>query len=115
MAPPGLPDWPTRRRLVATGSVPIAGRAWSGGGRTIAKVEFGVDDDWHEATLAGQVGRYAWTKWQAVWQARPGDHILRCRATDSDGHAQPFDPPRDVGGFGNNAVQEVTVHVTAPA
>src|SRR5512134_993678 len=30
MAPPGVPDWYTRRRLVEHGTVALAGRAWSG-------------------------------------------------------------------------------------
>ena len=45
------------------------------------------------------------------WQATPGDHILRCRATDEDGRVQPLEPLWDVSGFANNAAQKVWVHV----
>ena len=40
----------------------------------------------------------------------PGEHVLECRATDANGETQPFDPPWDNVGFGNNAVHRL--HVT---
>ncbi len=112
MVPPGVPDWISRTRCVAPGRVSITGRAWSGAGRAITKVEFGVDDNWQEAEITGRSGRYAWTGWHTEWDAQPGKHILRCRATDEAGNVQPLDPPWDVAGFGNNAAQSVHVFVS---
>src|SRR5687767_608809 len=40
MIPPGIPDFYTRKRTAAAGTIEIAGRAWSGAGR-IDRVEFG--------------------------------------------------------------------------
>lgn len=111
MVPPGVPDWLSRRRLVEAGPVEIVGKAWSGSGRAITRVELGVDDIWIEAELGPRAGRYAWTPWRARWQARPGWHALRCRATDEEGNTQPLEPVPDHGGFGNNMAQAVEVFV----
>ena len=111
MQPPGVPDWQTRKRLVESGSVKLIGKAWSGAGRSITKVEVGIKDQWYEAELGEQLDTYAWTKWQFNWHAEPGDYVLRCRATDSEGDVQPLAPPWDVSGFANNAAQKVYVYV----
>ena len=111
LVPPGIPDWYTRRRLVEHGTVEVTGRAWSGAGVPIAKVEFGVDGHWQDATLDTEAGPYAWRGWRATWQATPGEHELSCRATDTAGNVQPLETPWDMGGFGNNVVHRVAVTV----
>jgi DMSO/TMAO reductase YedYZ molybdopterin-dependent catalytic subunit len=111
MAPPGIPDWYTRRRLVEAGEVTLAGRAWSGAGRAIARVEVGVDGDWRDAVLEPQRERHAWQGWRFTWRATPGEHELACRATDAGGAAQPPEPEWNTNGMGNNAVQRVRVTV----
>ena len=110
MVPPGVPDFVTRDRWIKTGSTRIVGRAWTGAGRNITKVEFAVNGIWQDAVILGKVGKYAWTKWIFDWDAEPGKHILQCRATDENGAAQPIKPPWNVGGFGNNALHSVTVY-----
>ena len=109
MVPPGVPDWLTRARCVRPGPVTITGRAWSRA--PIVRVELGVGDDWRDATLTPPPGPHAWTGWSAVWDAAPGEHVLRCRATDAGGAIQPLEARWDYGGFGNNVVQEVPVWV----
>ncbi len=113
MAPPGLPVWYWRSRLVERGAVEISGRAWVGGGGTIAKVAFGCNGVWQDATLDPPVAGapYAWRRWHTIWNAEPGEHVLSCRATDADGNSQPDTPAWDIGGFGNNAIQRVNVTV----
>jgi DMSO/TMAO reductase YedYZ molybdopterin-dependent catalytic subunit len=115
MAPPGIPDWYTRRRLVEAGPVEIMGRAWSGGGVPIVRVELGIDGLWQDATLQlpsrEPSQAFAWQRWSAVWQARPGTYTLACRATDAGGETQPLEPRWDNAGFGNNVVQRVGVTV----
>ncbi|HEX9183543.1 MAG TPA: sulfite oxidase [Burkholderiales bacterium] len=110
MAPPGVPDFYTRRRVLRAGPVQIAGRAWSGEA-AIARVEFAVDGAWRDARLDASAGEHAWRGWRADWDAAPGEHELACRATDAAGHVQPLEPPWDVTGFGNNAVQRVAARV----
>jgi DMSO/TMAO reductase YedYZ molybdopterin-dependent catalytic subunit len=114
MAPPGIPDFYSRKRSVAAGTVVIEGRAWSGAA-PIARVELGVDGSWREAELGPVQHAHAWRAWRAPWQAGPGEHELSCRATDASGNRQPLEPPWDLSGFGNNGVQKVFVTVNAAA
>jgi DMSO/TMAO reductase YedYZ molybdopterin-dependent catalytic subunit len=111
LVPPGIPDWYTRRRLVDAGPVTLVGRAWSGDGVPVAKVEVGIDGAWRPAELDPPQGRFAWRGWRSVWNAEPGEHELSCRATDANGETQPLETRWDAGGFGNNAVHRVRVKV----
>jgi DMSO/TMAO reductase YedYZ molybdopterin-dependent catalytic subunit len=112
MVPPGVPDWYTRHRVVDRGRVTVFGRAWSGAGVSIARVEFAAGERWQPASLdPPTASKYAWRGWRCDWEATPGNHVLRCRATDANGVTQPLDPPWDAGGFGNNAAQAVEVTV----
>ncbi|NNU80976.1 sulfite oxidase [Halovulum dunhuangense] len=110
MVPPGVPDWITRKRLLAPGPVTLRGRAWAGS-VPVARVEVLLDGCWQEATLGEPLGRHAWTGWQIDWDAAPGHHVLACRATDADGNTQPLQPEWNLSGFANNAVQCVEVFV----
>jgi DMSO/TMAO reductase YedYZ molybdopterin-dependent catalytic subunit len=111
MVPPGIPDWYSRGRIVDAGRVELFGRAWSGAGTPITKVEVAIDGAWQDATLDAPSGAYAWRGWRYTWVAAPGDHELACRATDAAGNTQPLEPQWDRGGFGNNAVVHLPVHV----
>lgn len=111
LVPPGIPDWYTRRRLVERGPVELFGRAWSGAGVPVVKVEAGVDGRYGEARLDAPSGVYAWRGWRFTWDASPGEYELTCRATDANGDVQPIEPRFDRAGFGNNAVHRVPVTV----
>jgi len=135
MIPPGIPDWYTRDRLLAAGTVELFGRAWAGAGARISLVEVAIeagpedspgqwldtqgakdatDPDgliWQPAILSEPVDDYAWTGWRLDWNAKPGAYRLRCRATDEHGNRQPVVAAWDKGGFGNNSVQCVSVWV----
>jgi DMSO/TMAO reductase YedYZ molybdopterin-dependent catalytic subunit len=111
LVPPGIPDFYSRARITDRGSHTIHGRAWSGRGVPIARVELGVDGTWTDARLDDAKGKYAWRGWSADWEATPGEHELACRATDADGNVQPLEGPWDAAGFGNNGVQRVHVRV----
>ena len=110
MIPPGFPDFPERRRYLDGGPTTIRGRVWSGRG-AISRVDVRIDDDWFEASLEEPVGAWAWRGWSLEWEARPGDHVLTCRATDEAGAVQPLDQPWNVQGVGNNLVQEIAIGV----
>ncbi len=111
MVPPGVPDWSTRCRHLQPGATTLTGRAWSGLGAEIKKVEIEIDGLWHNASVHHRNSKYAWTQWAFEWNAQPGEYVLRCRATDSLGNTQPLEPPWDVAGFANNAAQTVHVYV----
>jgi len=111
MVPPGVPDWSTRKRLVEQGHHRIIGRAWSGNGADIKRVEFGINGQWQEASIHPAQGRWGWVGWEFDWHAVSGQHEISCRATDVDGAIQPLDVPWDRSGFGNNSVQRMVVWV----
>jgi len=110
MAPPGIPDFYTRRRIVDAGPVEIIGRAWSGAA-AVERVEFGLDGRWSPAIVTAERHAHGWKRWSFAWQAAPGEHELACRATDAAGNTQPLEPPWDLSGFGNNGVQRIRVTV----
>lgn len=110
MTPPGRPDFPTLERIADAGRNVVRGRAWSGEA-PIARVEFGVDGVWSDATLDAPIGEFAWRGWAADWDATPGAHALTCRATDANGRTQPTEQVWNVGGYCNNMVQTVALDV----
>jgi sulfane dehydrogenase subunit SoxC len=113
MVPPGIPDFMTRRRFLDAGRVRLEGRAWSGWG-PISRVEVSVDGgEWTAAVLGTPPGPAAWAPWSFDWDASEGEHELRVRAADATGRSQPDEPPWNVGGYANNAVQRVAVTVRA--
>ena len=113
MAPPGLPEFLSRERIVDAGHVLLEGRAWSGRA-PIAAVQVSCDDGvtWGDARIEHDLdGDWAWCRWTLEWDATPGEHVLACRATDESGESQPLEPEWNLGGYENNAVQRVRVVV----
>lgn len=82
------------RLTVPAGRQPVAGVAWAQN-RGIAKVEVQIDDaPWAEARLARAISKDTWVQWVYDWDARPGEHTLRVRATDATGQTQTaFEAP----------------------
>ncbi len=110
MIPPGVPDFPERNRIVDAGTVLLRGRAWCGTA-PVVRVEVAIDGAWANATLDPPLGRWAWRGWSFPWEAEPGEHLLACRATDSDGNSQAATTKWNVQGMGNNLLQRVFVIV----
>jgi sulfane dehydrogenase subunit SoxC len=112
MVPPGIPDFLSRERFLEPGTTVLRGRAWSGWA-PIESVEVSTDggDEWAPAELEEPVSPAAWRGWSFAWDASAGRHELSCRASDADGRRQPVDPPWNLGGYANNAVQRVVVNV----
>jgi DMSO/TMAO reductase YedYZ molybdopterin-dependent catalytic subunit len=113
MVPPGIPEFLTRTRVVQAGDCVLEGRAWSGEAE-VAGVEVSTDGgaSWADAELEpDSLGRWAWRSWRHVWDAHPGEFELCCRARDGAGMSQPLEPPWNLGGYANNAVQRVAVTV----
>jgi len=114
LAPPGIPDFMTRERIVERGVIDLQGRAWSGRS-PVTRVEVSVDggETWADAELdPDPVHRWAWAGWSFRWApAGPGAYTLCSRATDGTGETQPAEPEWNLGGYENNAVQRVAVVV----
>jgi DMSO/TMAO reductase YedYZ molybdopterin-dependent catalytic subunit len=84
-------DVPRGGTKVDAGEVAVAGVAWAPG-RGITKVEVQVDDGpWNEAELGPGLSDATWRQWVYRWDATPGDHKVRVRATDGDGETQTGD------------------------
>jgi DMSO/TMAO reductase YedYZ molybdopterin-dependent catalytic subunit len=112
LVPPGIPEFLTRDRTVPAGEVVLEGRAWSGIA-PVEAVEVSVDggSTWTPADLEPEGERWAWRGWSFRWDARPGEHMVCSRARDEAGNEQPDEPPWNLGGYANNAVQRVRVTV----
>jgi sulfane dehydrogenase subunit SoxC len=112
MAPPGIPEFMSRERVLEAGPCEVGGRAWSGWG-AIEAVEVSTDGGatWAETSLGPEPSPGAWRAWSFAWDAAPGEHELCCRARDAAGNAQPVDADWNVGGYANTSVQRVPVTV----
>jgi DMSO/TMAO reductase YedYZ molybdopterin-dependent catalytic subunit len=99
-------DVPKPLAALKAGRVAVAGTAWAQH-RGIDAVEWQVDDGpWRPARLAPVPGLDTWRQWIAEWDAAPGSHTLRCRATDGTGRTQPEHrtPPFPDGATGWHSV-----------
>ena len=81
-------DVPRRGDTVPAGRTAIAGVAWAQH-RGVAKVEVSIDGgEWVEARLGSDVSIDTWRQWAYDWDATPGEHTVRVRATDATGETQ---------------------------
>lgn len=102
-------DTPISEATVRAGRVPVAGVAWAQH-RGIERVEVQVDDGpWQECRLGGVPSVDTWRQWVYDWDATPGRHRLRVRATDGEGRTQP---EQVQPAFPSGATGWHTVHVT---
>ncbi len=100
----------TPRGRVRAGPVQVAGVAWAQH-RGIAKVEVQVGDGpWQEARLAAVPSSDTWRQWVHTWEATPGEHRIRVRATDGTGQVQTT-ARAPVAPDGATGLHEVSVRV----
>jgi len=95
-------DLPRATQTIAAGPTKIAGVAWAPT-RGIARVEVQVDDgQWTAAGLRDVASDNTWRQWVLDWEATPGDHVIRARATDGEGAVQvdSYSPPEPNGATG---------------
>jgi DMSO/TMAO reductase YedYZ molybdopterin-dependent catalytic subunit len=81
-------DVPRGGSSLGSGTQPVAGVAWAPD-RGVAGVEVQVDDQaWAPAEISTPISDATWVQWLYRWEAAPGRHTLRVRATDGDGVVQ---------------------------
>ncbi|MDE0546604.1 molybdopterin-dependent oxidoreductase [Microbacterium sp. C7(2022)] len=81
-------DVPRRNQGLSAGETVIAGVAWHPH-VGVSKVEVQIDGGaWREASLATAISDDTWVQWSIPWTAEPGDHAIRCRATNALGETQ---------------------------
>ncbi len=86
---------PAPYSTIKPGRTAIGGTAWAQD-RGISAVEVQVDTGpWRQCNLAAVPNDDTWRQWWVEWDATPGWHTLRSRATDGQGATQtalPADP-----------------------
>ncbi len=100
-------DVPRRGARVRAGRVAIAGVAWAPT-RSIERVEVQIDDGpWVRAELSNNMSVNSWRQWVYAWDATPGKHRIRCRATDGAGSTQTSEirPPAPDGATGWHTIE----------
>jgi sulfite oxidase len=101
---------------LAPGTVPLAGYAFAGGRREVARVEVSADggESWTRARLAGNQGPWAWRCWQAEIDLGPGEHELVARAWDTAANTQPERPETvwNPKGYVNSSWARIHVRVS---
>ena len=104
-------DTVTDGETLPAGTVQIGGVAWAPT-RGIERVEVSTDDGetWKDANLAAQLDIDAWRQYVYDWDAGPGGHTIKVRATDGAGETQTSEraPSIPSGATGYHTVQ-VTV------
>ena len=81
-------DVPRSGQPLTAGPVTVAGVAWHQH-VGIEAVDVQVDDGpWRPAELATAISIDTWVQWRYEWDASPGSHTLRVRATGADGEVQ---------------------------
>src|SRR3954447_1328540 len=104
---------PAAGAAVSAGTQIVRGKAWSGTG-PVTKVEVSLTGEgaWLPAELHPPQDPYQWQSWSFEWDATGrGRQSLRARATDAAGNTQPAVPPWNRLGYGNNAIEVVSVDV----
>jgi DMSO/TMAO reductase YedYZ molybdopterin-dependent catalytic subunit len=99
-------DAPRGSGTLSAGLISVAGVAWAPT-RGISAVEVQVDGGaWHRAQLAQAISKETWRQWLYRWNAEPGTHELRVRATDGSGTLQDGrdTPPPPNGATGYHTV-----------
>ena len=87
--------------VLSPGSQRLRGFAYSPGG-VVVNVEWSVDDGlWAPARLIGTPGAlpHAWARFEFEWDAPPGSHVIRTRATDAAGDSQPLEAVYNEKGY----------------
>ncbi len=101
--------WPGRLRA---GEQTLRGFAYSPHG-PIRAVEWQADDGpWQPARILEPVLPLAWVRFELAWNASPGSHRIRTRATDQRGNTQPETSAFNEKGYLLNMVLPHPVEVT---
>jgi len=87
-------DVPRSGSEIPAGPSAIAGVAWAPS-RSISKVEIQIGGGaWIETELVDELSENSWRQWKYEWDAPPGDHEIKVRATDGDGQTQTEEESR---------------------
>jgi len=103
---------PTSGAALDAGQQTLSGYAWSGyGGITMVEVSTDSGANWVEGEIVEEAGPLSWVRFEASWDAQPGEVSLYARATDELQMTQPWSVPWNEKGYYYNAIFEVPVTV----
>lgn len=100
-------DVPRDRTSLEAGTIAIAGVAWAPD-RGISAVEVQIDEaGWAPAEISAPISDATWVQFVYRWDAAPGEHLIRVRATDGDGEVQTDErtPPAPDGARGHHTIR----------
>ncbi len=106
---------PTDGAKAKSRAVRVQGVAWAGEAE-VTKVDVSIDAgaSWKPAQLGRKQAKYSWRLWTFQFHApKPGSYRVMSRAADSKGRVQPASALWNPGGYLNNAIDLVTIHVEA--
>ncbi len=97
-------------RVAARKELRVGGIAFDGGAG-IKSVAFSTDggNNWVDADLGKNLGRYSFREWTAAFTPARGEQKLLCRATSNAGETQPLKPLWNPTGYMRNVVETITV------
>ncbi len=99
---------------VAAGRLEVAGYAYAGDDRTVARVDVSTDEgrSWVQADLDPAASPWSWQHWTAAVDVTPGKQTVIARAWDSTGASQPESPRHlwNPKGYINNSWARSHVH-----
>lgn len=96
-------------RVPAGRPVTLRGIAFNGGSGIARVLVSAGGDDWQEARLGEDLGRYSFREWRLALTLPRGRQAIRVRAFATDGETQPLEPRWQPTGYMRNAVETVTV------
>lgn len=99
--------------VLKPGRYVISGVAWGGAGEiTAVEVSMEGGGPWQPATLVSDAVPYTWRQWEfACNLPRAGRYVVRARATDAAGNAQPDVAQWNRLGYENNSIQPVIFEI----
>jgi DMSO/TMAO reductase YedYZ molybdopterin-dependent catalytic subunit len=91
----------------------VQGFAWAGPtGVRLVEISSDGGRSWRPAGFMGDTAPGAWRAWATEIEVTPPARMtLMARATDNAGAVQPLDARANAGGYGNNSIHKVMVHV----
>jgi len=104
---------PTDGAKLKSRAIRVQGVAWAGEAE-VTKVDVSVDGgaSWRPAQLATEHAVYCWRLWTFEFHApKLGSQTVMSRATDNKGRVQPASALWNPGGYLNNTIDQVTIHV----
>ena len=106
---------PAGGEIAHAGEVEVRGYAFTGGARTIARVELSKDggQTWQQTCLEKSPQLWTWQLWHARLRLAPGSYPLVVRAIDTAANAQPSEVSQvwNFKGYMNNAWHRQTLVV----